>query len=320
MIKSVSDIAASNATSKLKIRSVENKASIGGVSIEELGKIIPPGLKAKGRDKITQVVQGKVDELSAKITPKLSQLADKLGIDNIGGIPPTFPKVCPTPKLIEEVLRVRNNIVTKINSTIKYISLMTSTLVGFNTLVRVYNGVVRGLIIAKRVQLVVVAAQVPVVGATVAAIQTQTEVLQNQQAKAEKLKANVDGLVATMGMLRLVLFKIIQLLNKIDTFLKRCMTEQGSTAVMTELLPESQTIQEDEEVSQNQNNVNTTYNGFILEILKKPGFNGLTQSVGVAKNQSGIILLQTEPSFTLNPQSLIDELKIKIDSENLTGY
>ena len=57
-----------------------------------------------------------------------------------------------------------------------------------------------------------------------------------------------------------------------------------------------------------------------LEIVKKPYNNKVNQNIGVAKNQYGIILLQTNPSFTTTPQVLIDELKLIIDRDNLKAY
>ncbi len=48
--------------------------------------------------------------------------------------------------------------------------------------------------------------------------------------------------------------------------------------------------------------------------------NKVNQNIGVAKNQYGIILLQTNPSFTTTPQVLIDELKLIIDRDNLKAY
>lgn len=320
MIKSVAAIQKQDNLSASKLGGIKNNTSVGGISAEELSKLIPPRLKAKGKDKINEIIQSKVDQLSDKIVPRLTDLADRLGIQSIGAFPPTFPKICPTPQLIDRVLNVRNSIVTTINSTFKYLNLMLSAVGGFTFLLRTYTTVLKGLQIIQTVELIAVAAQPVANGASVAALTQKINTINKQVEKNNKLAGSVDAITLAIGLLKTTLVKVIDLLNKIDSFLRRCMTEQQNTTPMVALDVQAVVLQEDEAINTNPNTVDTTYNGFVLEVVKKPYGNGLTQSVGIAKNQSGIILLQTEPSFTLNPQSLIDELKLKIDSENLVGY
>ncbi len=320
MIKSVDAIRKQDELSAFKLKSLKNKTSVEGISMEEFDKLIPPNLKAKGRDRISKVIQSKSSEISKQIIPRLTDLADKLGIGTIGAFPPSFPKFCPTPSLIERVLNIRNNIVAKLNATLKYVQIATTVLGGFSILLRTTNNALRGFKIAKQVQVIAIAARPVADGPSVASINAQIDLINLTLDKSDKLSANVDGITLAINVLKLTLTKVIDLLSKIDFFLKKCMDEQQNTNPMTPLNIEAVTLEEEQAVNADQNTVDTTYNGFVLEVVKKPYGNGLTQSVGIAKNQSGIILLQTEPSFTLNPQSLIDELKLKIDSENLVGY
>jgi hypothetical protein len=108
-------------------------------------------------------------------------------------------------------------------------------------------------------------------------------------------------------------YAMIDILNKLDFFLKKC----GAT-----LAPLDQSLLDLETISNQQTSTPDTssYKGFTLEIVNKPYNDKVSQKIGVAKNQSGIILLQTNPSFTTTPQVLIDELKFIIDRDNLKAY
>ena len=64
-------------------------------------------------------------------------------------------------------------------------------------------------------------------------------------------------------------------------------------------------------------NTDTIYKGFTFEIVDKYFSPTLNQKIGQARNKQGIVLLQTEPSFTQDPKVLIEELKLIIDRDNL---
>ena len=67
--------------------------------------------------------------------------------------------------------------------------------------------------------------------------------------------------------------------------------------------------------------VGLEYRGFTFSILEEdnPKFvvAGNKRRYAVALDRSGFVALQSDPSFTLDPQVLIDELKLKIDERNL---
>lgn len=64
-----------------------------------------------------------------------------------------------------------------------------------------------------------------------------------------------------------------------------------------------------------------TYNGFTFSIIEEndPKFvvAGNKRRYAVALDRSGFTVLQSEPSFTLDPNVLIEELKLEIDKRNL---
>ena len=65
---------------------------------------------------------------------------------------------------------------------------------------------------------------------------------------------------------------------------------------------------------------NSAYQGFIFKIEEVPFSPTVTRKKAVAYNQSGIALLETPLSFTANNQTLIDELKLIINRDNLKAY
>jgi phosphopantetheine adenylyltransferase len=61
----------------------------------------------------------------------------------------------------------------------------------------------------------------------------------------------------------------------------------------------------------------TTYQGFVLEIETVSYNSTINQRRAIAKNSQGIVMVQTPLSFSTNAQTLINELKVIIDKNNL---
>ena len=67
----------------------------------------------------------------------------------------------------------------------------------------------------------------------------------------------------------------------------------------------------------NNDNNDSTYKGFTFVIEEVSFSNNLVRKRALGINKSGVKLIETQLSFTLDNQTLIDELKLVIDRDNL---
>ena len=112
--------------------------------------------------------------------------------------------------------------------------------------------------------------------------------------------------------------KVLTLLNILDALIQSCAEEIGGTAeqqtqVSNELLNSTQ--QQSNQLSP----VVTNVNGFEMAVITVDNvtINGLKRRRAIARNKSGVIMLQGEPSFSSNDQILIDELVFYIQQNDL---
>lgn len=141
----------------------------------------------------------------------------------------------------------------------------------------------------------------------------------------DKLRDLITSLGAKLGSGSLQLSILLDELNKtlallalLDNLIQKCTNELGGTpeeqeAVSQELL----------DSTQNQSNqlspVVTNVNGFEMSVITVDGDTDqdLKRRRAVARNKSGIIMLQGEPSYSSNDQILIDELVFYIQQNDL---
>jgi len=127
------------------------------------------------------------------------------------------------------------------------------------------------------------------------------------------------ALIISLIFLIVSLILILLYLKKIDELIQKCTISQGipMDEINSELLAlaEGQTLE-----GEPQSNI---VNGFKLEVVadekskQNYGEGTLYSRQAIAKNSSGIVILKGEPSFSADPQILIDELAFYIQNNNL---
>ena len=267
---------------------------------------IPDGLKEKGLAVLGTVVTNQAMVFADKMIPTLEKKLEE------------FDEGCPTPEEIKKIINIRNNITQQANSISKTLDKVTKTVNKTSATVNTLVGIIKGLKIGK------VAASaalkfIPLApGAASAALTDVDELITNKtfdiegNSKITPVKSALDGVSVPLALISFYIANFIRILNLLDVAIENCQSEVTLTPVSDELIEISE-IQTQAEESPNL----STYNGFVLEIEVVPYSPTVNRRRALGKNQSGIVMIQTELSFTPIDQVMINELKFIIDRDNL---
>lgn len=280
------------------------------------GSLLSNPQQLKGLDRLVQDVYNRIESLKTKSTSQLTSYAEQLNIENIASASPTLPTVCPTPEKLDQVLKSRDNLVSEIENVAKYVNIVNISL---QTVSRVLNGTTTTLSALNTLKTATsLAAKVaPTLPGAVTGlisdlddIRTLLTFKTDGTPRLQQYQRAIDTGATATNQASKVLNSILTVLAVIDRVLKNCGKQPADLGEDVKTLIETV-------ITANSSNTQTMYKGFIFEIVEKPYSPTLDQKIGQAKNKEGIVLLQTEPSFTNNPQQLIEELKLIIDRDNL---
>jgi len=266
-----------------------------------------------GKDKLPILLAEKGQSLIKKLVPQIIKIAEKTGIENIGQINEKIPDFCLTKPELDEVLQIRNNLVNKLNSTTKTFVALSKTTNTLNKVINVTAAAATTVNVARLAANVGIAA-IPsppgAPGSVVSTLNTLKDLLEFITPKIITTKNIITSVNTSVDFVNTILLKLTTLLKSIDKYLIQC--KAGELESYDEYIIALEQVD-----IQNIDITITTYQGFILEIVKEPFSPTVNRSRAVAKNAQGIVLLKTPLSFTSTPQVLVEELKLIIDSNNL---
>jgi len=286
----------------------------------------PEQVKPKGKNKLGQRILSLGNQVLKLIITKLQSLIGEYLLDqfiqarNNALTPEQISQVkeqyCPTPEVLNQLIETRNNIVNQLNSIGNRLNLANQTVNGLTTttntsqdIINLASSIQTGLNLAASTGIL----PAPALGPALSNYNSIEKII---QAVSPLISSNNNALYATsipLGVVSFVVTKAIELLGLLDILINFC-------SVDASLTPVSDTIQQ-VTIRQVQANVDSgSYNGFIIKIEEVPFSPTVTRRKAVAFNQSGIALLETPLSFTTNEQTLINELKLIIDRDNLRSY
>jgi hypothetical protein len=215
---------------------------------------------------------------------------------------------CPTQSDLTSIIDKKNKLVKQLNNTLKLIDNTTKAL-------GITGGVIEGLDIAYNVL-----KNLPIPSSTgvpgvpglpinvILAIQDNKDKIDKL---IKKLKSINISTLAILVLLRQVLLQSVQLLNLLDKLVQKCYPDAEQEQVSLELT--ALTNQQSNQTSP----VVTNVNGFKMGVETEVTNSSLKRRRATATNQSNVVMLQGEWSFSSIDQILIDELVFYIQQNDL---
>jgi hypothetical protein len=228
---------------------------------------------------------------------------------------------CPDKATLDKIRQQRDLIVTQLNKIGRTLNIITISLTGVTTFLAILQGVIRGIDLAKiaakaaALAFPPLAATLPVTLNTLSQAKTEAIIDDKGNSRLQKYTSIIGGAALVSSIVGGFILIAVALLKSIDAFLEKCDPNNKLEPISKEI-QNIANIQAQAQQTQNE----TTYKGFIIEIELVPYTSTIIRRRAIGKNQDGIILIQTELSFTTDDQTLIDELKLIIDRDNLKAY
>jgi len=313
---------------------------------ENLKKDTPEDLKAKGIQSFPELIQVLIKQTAKTffsslattykelgldlIDRKEAELKEQLGIDDITEATPEEIRAayCPTPAELDKLIIKRNNMVEFLNKqqnrlnnllkpielageTVNFLQITSNTI---NLVSTIVNNVV--LILPPGVIKNTVSSTILPVINKIKDIRQTILVDKENTPRLPKIRRAISNVTIPLNQFSRLITSIVFQLNSIDELIQLCRPEAELTPLSPEVLA-TVAIQLSAELETEDSNL---YKGFRLETETRKYTDTVNQNRGVAKNKSGIILLNTDWSFASDPNVLIRELKFRIDAENLQAY
>jgi hypothetical protein len=287
-------------------------ATLPDIDIQAYKNAIPDSLKPQGSAKLGIIIynQGKV--IQQLLTPIAIKLLNEA----------TSPDgLCVPQPILEKIILERNALVIQLNAIGTNLDTITKSITGLNSYFNLAVTIINTISVAKTV-VSAAAKVVPLIPGAVPAALSDLEDAKNKltftntgTSKLEKIQLSISTAGISISLVNGFILTIVNILNSLDSILIKC-SPNSTFAPISKGIKDSASVQQQAGNTLNQ----TTYQGFIIEIEEVPYTATVTRRRAIGKNQQGIILTQTELSFTTNPLTLINELKLIIDRDNLKAY
>jgi hypothetical protein len=282
-------------------RSIRDKVNIVEARIVNIANSI----KLPTEEQLIKLFQERKEQLKQNLLPILIELFKAFGPSIIQAIQSGANKAilsklksCPTQQEIKILIEKRNRLVKQLNIVYSIVKILR--ILGVSTTV---------IITALKVGLASY-------NATPTPLPPAADTAKGAlEKRLERYGILATGLTTVTSMIGYILGLIIDYLNKLDFLIKECSEEQDIP--FESLNDELNNLADPVLIKQMQNN-EIVYKGFTLKVELTPITSGKYQSrVGIAYDASNTPVLKTPSSFTSNPELLLQQLQLVIDTQDL---
>jgi len=283
----------------------------------------PEELKPKGKAKFGQRILNLGKQTIKLILPKLTSLAKEYAIGEFEAakaqatspeqIEALKQQFCPTPDQLQRLIDTRNNIVGQLNLIGTKLSTLNFSIGGLQDVTNTLKSLLSTVETAKLVASAA-AKVVPVIPGAVPALLSDLETIDDKVLPLlEKNSGSINATAVPVAVVTSIINKIVNALGQLDSLILLCSPNSTLDTISDTIIQTAN--------NQNQADVNDgSYKGFTFQIEEVPFSPTVNRRKAIALNQQGIPVLESELSFTTNNQTLINELKLVIDRDNLKAF
>jgi len=283
----------------------------------------PEELKPKGKAKLGQRILNLGKKILQIILPKLRSMFQQYAIAQFeeARVQATTPEqidqvkqqFCPAPAELANLILTRDNIVNQLNGIGNQLSALNFSIGATQDVTRALTQL-STIVESVKIGLSAASKTIPLIPGSIPAVLNDLETLDDKIIPLlEKNQGALNATPVPIAIVTSTINKVVRTLGQLDILISFC-------APNSQVVPISDTIRTLSEI-QTRSDINSgNYKGFVLQIEEVPYTATVTRRKAVALNTSGIKLLETPLSFTTNNQTLIDELKLIIDRDNLRAY
>ena len=266
------------------------------ISINDLKKLVIPMI-------LGLIAQYGVSKVQEKLT-EIKINRGKLTADIIAQIS------CPTPYTLSRIISSKNQLTSKINSTLKVIQTTGESIEINDTLTLTLNNAYQ---ILKNIPLPSAVAGVGIPVSVINNIQDVKNFLSNN---IGKIKQGSNSLSSIIEILISVLEQVLSILSLLDKITEYCTQDLNLDQEQLSRISEELITLTNQQITQ-ENPIITNVNGFEMEIETENTTKILKRRRAIARNKQGIVMLKGEWSFSSISQILIDELVFYIQTNDL---